>query len=74
MNESIKWFRVWGRPNNEGGPWIGEGKDSDYRIDHEQGWATLSVYTQGPQRPDRTYATVKGAKVAASRIEQRRVS
>jgi hypothetical protein len=71
---ALSWFRVYGKPNNVDGPYIGEGLSTDYRVDHGEGWAVLSIYGANA-RPDargedaRYYRRAADAKRAASLIE-----
>lgn len=71
--DSIEWVRDWNSTNNAGGPWIGSGATADYRIDHGDGWATLTVYCNGDTDYGYlSYGSAKSAKAAATRIERKR--
>ena len=65
---ALEWSRVYGTPNNVGGPYIAEGVSSDYRVDHGDGYAVLSIYGVNARR-DRNYLRAADAKRAASLIE-----
>ena len=65
---ALSWCRVYGKPNNVDGPYIGEGLSTDYRVDHGDGYAVLSIYGANA-RPDRYYRSAADAKRAASLIE-----
>ena len=71
--DRIEWTRTWNKSNNAGGPWIGIGARTDYRIDHEDNWASLTVYCNGDHDYGYlSYGSVKAAKAAANAIERKR--
>lgn len=65
---ALQWSRVYGTRNNERGPYIGTGRSTDYRVDHGDGYAVLSVYGANARR-DRYYLRAADARRAASLIE-----
>lgn len=72
---TIDWVRTWNTCNNAGGPWVGNAATADYRIDHGDGWATLTVYCNGDHNyGDRVYGTVRAAKAAAAATERNRTA
>lgn len=65
---ALSWSRVFGTPNNAAGPYLAEGLSTDYRVDHGDGYAVLSIYGVNA-RPERYYLCAADAKRAASLIE-----
>ncbi len=69
----IEWVRTWNNSNNAAGPWVGSGATADYRIDHGDGWAGLTVYCNGDHDYGyRVFGSVKAAKAATNAIERKR--